>query len=225
MSSARGAASLLCAAACLLLPSCAGTRLSTTAPAGVSLAGTWRFDPAASDDAQKILSHLRAQALKIINHNIAQAQARVDAGSAPPETAAVVDAPALRRDPLRRSTAAHILRAVIARGELLTVHQSPDEIVFDYGDSRRSFTPGAHSVVSAEGGVGDQRSGWNGRSYIIIIKAQQGPEVTDAYELGADGKQLLEKLHISSYELPAVDLKRVYDLTSDATPHQLPTGD
>ena len=84
---------------------------------------------------------------------------------------------------------------------------------------------GAHSVVSAEGGVGDQRSGWNGRSYIIIIKAQQGPEMTDAYELGADGKQLVEKLHISSYELPAVDLKRVYDLTSDATPHQLPTGD
>jgi len=50
MSSVRGAASLLCAAACLLLGSCAGTRLSTTAPAGVSLAGTWRLDPAASDD-------------------------------------------------------------------------------------------------------------------------------------------------------------------------------
>ncbi len=223
MSSARGAASLLCAAACLLLGSCAGSRLSTSAPAGVSLAGTWRLDAAASDDPQPILNHMRAQALKIINRSIAQAQARVDAGSAPPET--VVDAAALRRDPLRRSTAAHILRAVIARGELLTVHQSPDEIVFDYGDSRRSFTPGAHSVVSAEGGVGDQRSGWSGRSYIITIKAQQGPEVTDAYELGADGKQLLEKLHISSYELPAVDLKRVYDLTSDATPHQLPTGD
>jgi hypothetical protein len=223
MSSARGAASLLCAAACLLLGSCAGTRLSTSAPAGVSLAGTWRLDAAASDDPQPILNHMRAQALKIINRSIAQAQARVDAGSAPPET--VVDAAALRHDPLRRSTAAHILRAVIARGELLTVHQSPDEIVFDYGGSRRSFTPGAHSVVSAEGGVGDQRSGWSGRSYIIIIKAQQGPEVTDAYELGADGKQLVEKLHISAYELPAVDLKRVYDLTTDATPHQLPTGD
>jgi len=225
MSSVRRAVPLLCAAACLLLGSCAGNRTSASAPAGLSLAGTWRLDPAASDDPQKILSHMRAQALKIINHNIAQAQARVDSGSAPPETAAVIDAAALRRDPLGRSTAAHIVKGVIARGELLTVRQSPDQIVFDFGTSRRSFTPGAHSVVSAEGGVGDQHSGWSGRGYLIVIKAQQGPEVTDAFDLSADGKQLVEKLHIGSYELPAVDLKRVYDLTSDATPHQLPTSD
>ncbi len=225
MWSVRGAVPLLCAAACLLLGSCAGSRTSATPPGGLSLAGTWRLDPAASDDPQKILSHMRAEALKIINRNIAQTQARVDSGSAPADTAAVIDAPALRRDPLGRSTAAHIIRAVIARGELLTIHQSPDQIVFDFGTSRRSFTPGAHSVVSAEGGVGDQHSGWSGHGYLIVIKAQQGPEVTDAYELSADGKQLVEKLHISSYELPAVDLKRVYNLTTDATPHQLPTSD
>jgi hypothetical protein len=225
MSSARGAVSLLCAAACLLLASCAGSRTSDSPPGGMSLAGTWRLDPAASDDPQKILSHMRAQALKIINRNIAQAQARVDSGSAPPGTAAVIDAAALRRDPLARSTAAHILREVIARGELLTIHQSPEQIVFDFGTSRRSFAPGAHSVVSAEGGVGDQHSGWSAHGYLIVIKAQQGPEVTDAYDLSAGGKQLVEKLHIGSYELPAVDLKRVYSLTTDATPHQLPTSD
>ncbi|HUL18860.1 MAG TPA: hypothetical protein VLV29_06280 [Steroidobacteraceae bacterium] len=225
MSSARGVVPLLCAAACLLLGSCAGSRTSATAPAGLSLAGTWRLDPAASDDPQKILSRMRAQALKIINRNLAQTQARVDSGSAPPETAAVIDPSALRRDPLARSTAAHIIKDVIARGELLTIRQSPDQIVFDFGTSRRSFTPGAHSVVSAEGGVGDQRSGWSGHGYLIVIKAQQGPEVTDAFDLSADGAQLVEKLHIGSYELPAVDLKRVYDRTSDATPHQLPTSD
>jgi hypothetical protein len=224
MSSARGAVPLVCAAVCLLLASCAGSRTSDSPPGGMSLAGTWRLDPAASDDPQKILSHMRAQALKIINRNIAQAQARVDAGSALPDTA-TIDPGSLRRDPLRRSTAAHILREVIGRGELLTIHQSPDQIVFDFGTSRRSFTPGAHSVVSAEGGVGDQHSGWSGHGYLIVIKAQQGPEMTDAYDLSADGKQLVEKLHISSYELPAVDLKRVYNLTTDATPHQLPTSD
>ena len=224
MWSARGSVPLLCVAAWLLLGGCAGSRTAATAPAGLSLAGTWRLDPAASDDPQKILSHMRAEALKIINRNIAQAQARVEAGSALPDTA-TLDPGSLRRDPLRRSTAAHIIQEVIARGELLTIRQSPDQIVFDFGSSRRSFTPGAHSVVSAEGGVGDQRSGWSGHGYLIVIKAQQGPEVTDAYDLGAGGKQLVEKLHISSYELPAVDLKRVYNLTSDATPRQLPTSD
>ncbi len=224
MPSARAAVPLLCAAVCLLLGSCAGSRTSATAPAGMSLAGTWRLDPAASDDPQKILSHMRAQALKIINRNIAQAQARVDAGSALPDTA-TIDPASLRRDPLRRSTAAHILQEVIARGDLLSIRQSPDQIVFDFGTSRRSFTPGARSVVSAEGGVGDQHSGWSGHGYLIVIKAQQGPEITDAYDPSADGKQLVEKLHISAYELPAVDLKRVYHLTTDATPHQLPTSD
>jgi hypothetical protein len=96
--------------------------------------------------------------------------------------------------------------------------------VLDYGTSRRTFTPGQHSVVSAEGGVGDQTSGWKGRAYVIEVKAQNGPAMSEQYELSADGKQLIAKLHIGSSELPAVNLTRVYRPT-DQAPQPLPVND
>jgi hypothetical protein len=80
-------------------------------------------------------------------------------------------------------------------------------------------------VVSAEGGVGDQTSGWKGREYVIEVKPQQGPLMTEQYGLSPDGKELLSTLHIASSELPAVTLKRVYRPTDESAPHQLPTSD
>jgi hypothetical protein len=117
---------------------------------------------------------------------------------------------------------AHIVQSLLERGDHLTVVQKPDEMVFDFGGQRRSFTPGAHSVVSAEGGVGDQTSGWHNKSYVISIRPQNGPSVTETFGLSPDGKQLLETLHIDQYELPfAVDVKRTYDRTTETGPRQL----
>jgi hypothetical protein len=118
---------------------------------------------------------------------------------------------------------AAIIRTMIERGDYLTVRQSPTEFVLDYGTSRRSFTPGGHSVVSAEGGVGDQNSGWSGKSYVIHVKPQLGPEATETYSLSPDGDHLLETLAIPQAELPAVKIRRVYDRTTESAPRQLPT--
>jgi len=120
---------------------------------------------------------------------------------------------------------AHIIEAAVARVDFLTIRQSPSEFVLDYGATRRTFTPGLHSVVSAEGGVGDQTSGWKGREYVIDIREQTGPEVTESYGLSEDGKHLVQKLHIGEAELPAVTLTRVYDPTNETAPHQVPTND
>jgi hypothetical protein len=218
---ARAPAVLLYAAAGVLLGACSTTAGSPEATPGVSLAGNWKLDPAASDDPQKILAEMRTQATKIINRNIAYAQAHGNASNDVPDEAASAHGP--RRDPLQRSPMAHIIRATVARGDYLTVLQKPAEIVFDYGSSRRSFTPGVRSVVSAEGGVGDQSSGWKGREYVIVIQPQMGPRVVETYTLSADGRQLADKLKISSYELPAVSLTRVYNATSETAPRQLPT--
>jgi hypothetical protein len=79
--------------------------------------------------------------------------------------------------------------------------------------------------VSAEGGVGDQSSGWKGRQYLIVVKAQQGPEVTETYALSGDGQQLVDKIQIGSYELPAVELNRIYIPSTASAPRQLPTTD
>jgi hypothetical protein len=224
MQMARARTLLLCAAAATVLGGCFSSGVSPETPPGVSLAGTWKLDAAASDNPQKTLNQMRAEALKIISRNAANAQAR--GGTAPP--GAEADDPATahgpRRDPLQHSPMAHIIQAMMARGDYLTVRQTPEQLVFDYGTLRRSFTPGAHSVVSVESGVGDQTSGWHGSEYVILVKAQLGPEVEERYSVSPDRRHLIEKLHIASYELPAVSLKLVYDATSDSAPRQ-PTSD
>jgi hypothetical protein len=226
----------LCAAA--LLCGCAGHGLAEDAPPGVNLAGAWKLDHGASDDPQKTLEHMRAEALKIIarqaqqpmvtaperpgKHGQAQAQ-NPDAGGDPGSAQPAPLGPHF--DPLQRSPMAHIITNSAARGDFLTVRQTPGEFVLDYGTSRRTFRPGQHSVVSAEGGVGDQTSGWKGREYVIEVKAQQGPQITEEYGLSPDGKELVMKLRISSGELPPVTLRRVYRPTDESAPHQLPTSD
>lgn len=219
---ARAGVLLLCALAIASLAACFGPRVSADAPLGVSLAGNWKLDPAASDDPQKALDHMRAEALKIIKRS--QERAGTAAPDAPPpDDHGPAHGP--RRDPLQHSPMAHLVQGLLERGDHLSVDQKPDEMVFDYGNSRRSFTPGAHSVVSAEGGVGDQTSGWHGREYVISIKPQNGPEISDSYTLSPDGKQLVEKLHIDPYELPAVTITRTYNRTSETGPRQLSTSD
>ena len=71
MPTVRGNLVLLCAAAALL-SGCAGPRVTEEAPPGVNLAGAWKLDHAASDDPQKILAHMREQALKIIGRQAQQ---------------------------------------------------------------------------------------------------------------------------------------------------------
>jgi hypothetical protein len=224
----RATAVALCAALAIL-GGCA-TSVDTEPSAGVNLAGAWKLDPAASDDPQKVLGDMRAHAYKVIERQ--QAAARAAATRSADRTGYYDDSQipqlgpgAAGTDPLRHSPMAHVILNTIARGDFLTVRQGPGEFVLDYGSSQRRFTPGARSVVSAEGGVGDQISGWKGRSYVIDVKAQNGPRVTDEFSLSADGKQLLEKLSLGSGELPGVELKRVYRPTGEVAPRQAPNND
>jgi hypothetical protein len=229
---------LLCAAA-TVVAGCTGSTLSPDPPA-VSLAGAWKLDHAASDDPQKLLERMRAEAYKRMSRRVVSSAPRPNTRSGaargqqqpedqPTEQQDVIMAPAApgpgRPDPLRRSPMAHVILARIARGDFLTVRQAPGKFVLDYGNSQRSFTPGERSVVSAEGGVGDQTSGWKGREYVVSLRAQSGPDVTERYGLAADGKHLVEKIHIGAEELSAVDLTRVYDPTDETAPRQLPNTD
>ncbi|HEY0767186.1 MAG TPA: hypothetical protein VGD47_04460 [Steroidobacteraceae bacterium] len=228
---------LLYGVAATTLAGCAVSRLSPDAPPGLTLAGAWKLNRAASDDPQKLLDKMRAEAFRRMGRQVT-AGPRPDARGAGTRTSQPEDRPleeepppvhaargAPRPDPLLRSPMARVLLASIARGDFLTVRQTREEFALDYGNSQRSFTPGARSVVSAEGGVADQTSGWKGREYVIEARAQLGPDVTERYGLSGDGKHLVEKLHISTEELSAVELTRVYDPTNDTAPRQLPTSD
>jgi hypothetical protein len=241
MAIVRVGALVACTAA-LLLGACASSTFSADAPAGVSLAGTWKLDHAASDDPQKALAKMRDEANKLIKRHDAEVAARTgtapqdvdapapDAGPSPGGPGAGAHAGAgqggaRHGDPLRRSPMAAIIHAMTERGDYLTVHQSASEFVLDYGAFRRTFTPGGHSVVSAEGGVGDQNSGWHHKSYVIHVKPQMGPEVTETYALSPDSEHLLDTLAIAASELPAVTIKRVYGRTTETAPPQLPSTD
>jgi hypothetical protein len=235
----------LAASAALLAAQLAGcaTSLKADAPAGVSLAGAWKLDHALSDDPQVVINKMRDEALKQIRRaSEAPPPVARRGGTAggPGDAGAVPQAPDVgpfspdqsgaggggpHSDPLRRSPMMHVLARALERGDFLTVRQSSDELVLDYGTSVRSFTPGGHSVVSAENGVADRTSGWDGRQYVIRDKAQMGPSVVESYGLSSDGRHLVETLRIGAYELPAIELKRVYDHTTEAAPRELPNVD
>lgn len=243
MRKVHGALPLALAAA---LAGCAGGPKAET-PAGVMLSGSWKLDHALSDDPQQVIATMRAQARKIIARQSggmdeaprsapggrggrggggAGGAQSTDANPAvTPDEVSAGGPGAHRPDPLQYSPMMHALAAVIARGDFLTVRQSNEEMVLDYGTTVRSFTPGAHSVVSAEMGVADQVSGWKGRDYVIDVKAQLGPNITDSLGLSSDGKRLIEKLHIGPAELPAISLTRVYERSAETAPRAPPTSD
>jgi hypothetical protein len=235
----------LAVGAALLAAQLAGCAISLKpdAPAGVSLAGAWKLNHALSDDPQVVINTMRTEALKEIRKFSEQQPqplmrnggAAGGAGGAGPVQEAQSEGPfspdqsgpgaSARGDPLRRSPMMHVLARALERGDFLTVRQSSDELVLDYGTSVRSFTPGGRSVVSAENGVADRTSGWDGRQYVIRDKAQMGPSVVESYGLSPDGQHLIETLRIGPSELPAIELKRVYDHTTEVAPRQLPNTD
>jgi hypothetical protein len=211
------------------LAGCAGGPKADTPP-GVNLAGSWKLNHALGDDPQQVIAKMRAQALKIVARQSAAADdvpragpARTQSQDANPvlgndDPGAAGGRGARRPDVLRYSPMTHALTQVVERGDFLTVRQTSEQLVFDYGTTVRSFTPGARSVVSAEMGVADQVSGWNGRDYVINIKAQLGPSIVDSYGLSPDGRRLIEKLTIGPAELPRISLTRVYERTTETAP-------
>jgi len=242
MSILRAPRPMVCATLLLVvaLTGCIGTRLSPETPKGVQLQGVWRLNRAASDDPQKVIDRLKAEALKKVRRAMnapppssmggpGQQRRRGPVGNAgvtdqpTPEELQAQQGPGM--DPLRNSPTMHELRAILQRSDYLTIRQSPDQVGFDYGTTVRSYTPGAHSVVSSENGVADQAAGWNGKQFVINIKPQLGPQVVEEYELSPDGKQLIVKSHIGPFELSKVNFMRVYDATGAVVPNSRPSND
>jgi hypothetical protein len=237
-------AALLAAGVAVTLAACADAPKAEN-PAGVMLAGNWKLDHAASGDPQQVIAKMRAEAERILRRQAAQAAAAADVipprggtgrggagGTQVPDMnpALGADEPAgphgaPRPDPLQHSPMMHVLSQVMARGDYLTIGQASDQLTLDFGTTQRSYTPGGRSVVSAEVGVADQTSGWDGHEYVINIKAQWGPNVIERYALSADGTQLIDKVHIGPAELKAVDLTRVYRRSSEPAPRAVPTTD
>jgi hypothetical protein len=215
-------------------------RFDADAPRSVDLSGAWILDHGASEDPQKLFDKLRPKA--------PEPHRGYDDGSGlgdpsiqgPPQggqqgggqrggrrsSQQASNNPGYRNnDGFVRVSVMRTLSATLARGEQMTIRQTPDAFSLDYGSSVRTFTPGGKSVVSADWGVADQSSGWKGKAYTVQFKPQAGVAVIETYSLADEGKHLIEELKLGGGDFPVVRLKRVFDHSDKALPRAFPSND
>jgi hypothetical protein len=203
-------------------------------PAGVDLTGSWRLNRDASQDPQALLAALSEKEMKRMRRaglddeepfsgeggtssrrDDPRGEGGSHGGGGGHESQAVSAgaAPAFQmRGGPRNFLRSRYGNALGARmgGDGLSIEQSPTRFTIIRGDSRRSYTPGGHSVVSVADGVADQNSGWKGREFVIDVRPQVGPHLTERFGLTADGR-LVEKVSLAEDGLPKLEFTRVYD--------------
>ena len=220
-----------------VLAGCGGPRVQPDAP-GVNLAGSWRLNRQASADPDALITaivenemkHLRRRARPEDEEpDLPPPPAPGEAGRGPGSgrRGAEVLPPAGMFRPREgmaaylRSQYTNALGSILS-GEGIVIEQAPDRFVLARGDSRRSFTPGGHSVVGVTDGVADQNTGWSGHEYVIDVRPQVGPRVTERYGMGPGG-QLIEKISLSGDGLKKLEFTRVYERGA-APARALPTS-
>src|SRR5271170_3602579 len=142
------AARVLCLWLAAPLAGCVGGQLAEAPAAGASLSGAWKLNPVTSDDPQKVIERMRAEAVRRIARQAQQAPIERQgmhgggAGTAggtqdstQPDVSGADDAAAHaahtghRPDPLRNSQMFHALTDALARGDFLTVRVGTGEVV------------------------------------------------------------------------------------------------
>ncbi len=218
-----------------MLCGCIGVSLDSEPSAGVSLAGAWRLDAAASDDPGKALDKAVRNAPKSVPASSAPQgtgrrgrrggqQGQQGQGPTPQELddPAIVG-PVTRADVLR-GPFSQIFSSDMIRSDVVTIRETAGKFILDYGSSIRRFTPGERSVVSVPDGVADQRTGWKGHNYVVSLRSQVGPNEEEVYALSADKKRLTLTLTVGGNGFPNIKLTRVYGPAA-ATPRSYPKND
>jgi hypothetical protein len=208
-----------------LLAGCGAPNLKSDLPQGVDLAGSWKLNRQASADPDAMINAIVEKELKHMRRHSSRAYEEDPDPISPPaqqsgpggggrpsdnvEPPGGLFRPREGMEAYLRSQYTNALGSVL-NGEGLVIEQSRDRFTLRRGDFRRTFTPGGQSVVGVAGGVADQTTGWKGREYVIDVRPQLGPHVTERYGLGADGR-LVEKVSLSGDQLPKLEFTRVYD--------------
>jgi hypothetical protein len=219
----RRAPSALAALLAITLSGCGGINVEPDAPAGVSLAGSWRLNRAASENPEALIDRLQE---KLVRRMPRMPEDELDdmpgrqpehgnaggATDARPAAGAAMAAGSRERRGWAGFLRTRYGQALGTRlgNDGLVIEQSANRFVISRGDSSRSYTPGGHSVVSVVDGVADQSSGWKGREFVIDVRPQVGPRLTERYGLTAVG-QLVEKVTLSESGLPKLEFTRVYE--------------
>jgi hypothetical protein len=213
-----------------LLAGCSsGPSLNPDSPTGVNLAGSWKLNRQASADPEAMIHAIVEKELRHMRRRSHTYEDDPDTlpppGGGPgangrtPDNIVPPNGMFRPREGMAAYLRSHYTNALgsLLSGESLVIEQSPDRFALRRGDSQRSFTPGGRSVIGVTGGVADQTTGWKGRDYVIDVRPQVGPRVTERYGLGPDG-QLIERVSLSGDDdLPKLEFTRVYDKGAPAS--------
>jgi hypothetical protein len=210
-------------ATALLLAACGGPNLKPEQPGNINLAGAWRLSPAQSENPQALILQLQEKAMRRwqsadespeFGGDFGPPESGSGAGESERGSSGATDArpPGNRRPRGGGFLVRRYGNALGSRlnGDSLVIEQSANRFVIIRGDSRTSYIPGARSVVGVADGVADQTSGWTGREYVIDVRPQVGPHLTERYGLSADGK-LIERVTLTESDLPKLEFTRVYE--------------
>jgi hypothetical protein len=227
-----------------------GPSLAPETPAGVNLAGSWQLDRNASEDPQALIAQIQQKAVERMRGR--RDDMDMESGEVGPQGPGPggpggaggrgrggPGGPGDARSPESGAASAGgfygrrgpggFIRARYTdalgprlNGDSLTIEQSATRFVIERTESRRIYTPGGRSVVSVADGVADQSSGWKGREYVIDVRPQIGPRLTERYALTADGR-LTEKISLTGDDLPKLEFTRVYT-RGPAASRPLPTS-
>ena len=223
-----------------LVAGCSGPSVKPEAPGGVNLAGSWRLNRQASKDPDALITAIVEKEMKHMRRRARPDDEEPDELPPPPAPGEAGRGPGSGRRSesvvppggmfrprggmaaYLRSQYTNALGSLLSGSDGLVIEQAPDRFTVARGDSRRTFTPGGHSVVGVADGVADQSSGWSGHEYVIDVRPQVGPRVTERYTLGP-GDQLIEKVSLSGDGLQKLEFTRVYDKGAPPT-RALPTS-
>jgi hypothetical protein len=203
------------AASLAVLSACGGPRLAADSPPAAELRGTWRLDPAASDDAEAIIAAALPKPRRTTppRQPPPDAPPRADGSAAPPPRGTAV-----REEPeFGAGSARTFARAFAAPATMLRIGGSPREIEIDQDGRRRRLAPGDETPFSVTDRFGTRRvsSGWERDEFVIVSRNSSGFEVVERFRRGTAPDTLTTAVTLKARGLDSIRVRSLYRRAPD----------
>ena len=230
----RGASCAAVLAVALSVSGCFHESLGAGAPGQVNLSGQWVLDPAASDDALKLIRDATPPPPKpqALPNGGADPCALVSPGSgggngggssgrgrrgagAPQSQPACPDSALSSSDSgprLRSSDRSQFVRSVVVPAEVIEIDQQPERMRIVQGDRHREFEPGLTDPLSVTDRYGSRqiRAGWSGREFVIRSEERNRVSIEERLHAGSAPATLEIDITLKAWNLHKIHARAVY---------------
>jgi hypothetical protein len=203
------------AASLAVLSACGGPRLAADAPPAAELRGTWRLDPAGSDDAEAIIAAALPKPRRAAPPGppTPDAPPRADGtAAAPPRGTA-----AREESEFRAGSAGTFARAFAAPAATLRIGGSPREIEIAQDGRRRRLAPGDDTPFSVTDRFGTRRvsAGWERGEFVIVSRNSSAFEVVERFRRGTSPDTLTTSVTLKARGLDTIRVRSLYRRAPD----------